>query len=70
MTMIEIILAVGVLVHAMGLIGVVVAINLLRDDIVVTRIITVPESIFSDIDPPLNFARKTAVVPMTEESDL
>lgn len=65
MSTVEIICAVAVAVQAVGLTGIVLAINALREDIVTTRIITVPESIFADMESPPRFAKKTVRVPMT-----
>ena len=55
-------------VQAVALTCLIVEIRRLREDIVTTRIITVPESIFSSDDSPPIFARKTVVVPLSEEA--
>ncbi|WP_168072833.1 hypothetical protein [Caulobacter sp. SSI4214] len=65
MSALELILAIGVAVQAVGLMCLFWAVNRLREEIVVTRIITLPEAAFADVDPPMMFARKTVVSPMT-----
>jgi len=65
----EMLIASALIVQAAALTCLVVEIRRLREDIVTTRIITVPEAIFSSDDPAPNFARKTVVVPLGDEGE-
>jgi len=56
-------------VHALGMIGIVLSINRLREDIVVTRILTLPEEALSDLEPRPRFARKTVVAPLVSPEE-
>lgn len=54
--------AAALAVQALALIALVVEIRGLRRDIVVARIVTLPEKAFEGVEPPLQFARSTISV--------
>lgn len=62
MTVILAIASGWIAVQALALIALVVEIKGLRRDIVVARIVTLPEKAFEGVEPPLRFARRRVTV--------
>ena len=53
--------------QALALIGLVTEIKGLRNDIIVARIVTLPEKAFDGIEPPISFARRSVSVTLHPE---